>query len=344
MRQLARAEAEMKAAVAWRAGVATDPGLLRTVNEDRALADDTLGLFLVVDGLGGHAAGEMAAETAVRAITGHMESAALEGRRDIEENIRRAITEANNQIYLLAQQNEDWRGMACVLTLAVADEDRVTVGHVGDSRLYLVWNGNLRKLTSDHSPVGEQEEHGELTEQEAMQHPRRNEVFRDVGSQPHEPQDQQFIETRSFRFRQDAALLLCSDGLSDVLTSSEISGIVERYDGDPNSTARQLVEAANCAGGKDNISVVFVAGADFLGSDSNTLVEVRPRHAATRMREPKGRWRAIARNALLLIAGMILGILLWTALERFTGHASTAAPADSHAQRDGVKGWRPAPK
>src|ERR1700728_4331383 len=170
VRQLARAEAQMRTAAAWRAGVATDPGLQRIVNEDRALVDDALGLFLVVDGLGGHAAGEMAAETAVRAITGHMESAALEGRRDVEENIRRAITEANNQIYLLAQQNEDWNGMACVLTLAVAGEDGVTVGHVGDSRLYLIWNGNLRKLTSDHSPVGEQEEHGELTEGAGGQH------------------------------------------------------------------------------------------------------------------------------------------------------------------------------
>jgi PPM family protein phosphatase len=335
----------MRTAAAWRAGVATDPGLQRIVNEDRALVDDALGLFLVVDGLGGHAAGEMAAETAVRAITGHMESAALEGRPDVEENIRRAITEANNQIYLLGQQNDDWRGMACVLTLAVAGEERVTVGHVGDSRLYLIWNGNLRKLTSDHSPVGEQEEHGELTEEEAMQHPRRNEVFRDVGSQPHEPRDPQFIETRTFRFRQDAALLLCSDGLSDVLTSGEISAIVERYDGDPDSTARQLVEAANRAGGKDNISVVFVAGADFLGSDSNTLLEVRPRHAATRMRKTSGRWRTALRNALLLIAGMILGILLWIALERFTGRAPASPAGAAHAaQQPGTKGWKPVAK
>ncbi|MBV9759999.1 MAG: serine/threonine-protein phosphatase [Acidobacteriaceae bacterium] len=316
----------MKTATAWKAGVATDPGLQRKVNEDRALVDEALGMFLVVDGLGGHAAGERAAETAARAITGSLEAAALEGRRDVEENIRRAITEANNQIYLLAQQDEECYGMACVLTLAVADEERVTVGHVGDSRLYLIWNGNLRKLTSDHSPVGEQEEHGELTEEEAMHHPRRNEVFRDVGSQPRLPGDPQFIETRSVRFRPDAALLLCSDGLTDVLTSSEIGAIVERYDGDPDATARQLVEAANAAGGKDNISVVFVAGAEFLGSNSNTLLEVRPRHAATRMRETDGRRRSLLRNVLLLIAGMILGILLWIAVERATQHRPTGWP------------------
>lgn len=332
----------MNTAAAWRAGVATDPGLQRNVNEDRVLADDALAAFLVVDGLGGHAAGEMAAETAVRAISAHLEAAALEERRNIEENIRRAITEANNRIFELAQQHEDWRGMACVLTLAVAHDDRVTVGHVGDSRLYLVWNGNLRKLTSDHSPVGEQEEQGELSEEEAMRHPRRNEVFRDVGSQLRQPHDPQFIETRTFRFRPDAALLLCSDGLSDVLTSTEISGIVERYDGDPEHTARQLVQAANDAGGKDNISVVFVAGAEFLGSESNTLVEVRPRHAATRMRATAGRWRAVLRNGLWLVAGMILGILLWTAYERFTAQWRMAAPPGrTHAP---ASGWPPAPK
>lgn len=327
----------MRTAAAWRAGLATDPGLERSVNEDRALVDEALGMFLVVDGLGGHAAGEQAAETAARAVSGSLEAAALEGRRDLEENVRRAITEANNQIYLLAQQHEECYGMACVLTLAVADEERVTVGHVGDSRLYLIWNGNLRKLTSDHSPVGEQEEHGELTEEEAMRHPRRNEVFRDVGSQPHSPDDPQFIETRTFRFRPDAALLLCSDGLTDALTSSEISAIVERYDGDPNGTARQLVEAANSAGGKDNISVIFVAGAEFLGSESNTLLEVRPRHAATRMREPRGRFRAVARNLLLLIVGMLLGILLWIAFERGTQHRPAGWPL-AHPAGDAKRG------
>ncbi len=307
----------MKTAAAWRAGVATDPGLLRPVNEDRVLVDDTLGLFLVVDGLGGHAAGEMAAETAVRVIAEQISSPEMNsGDGDVEENIRHAITEANNQIYQLAQSNDQWRGMACVLTLAIAHDDRVTVGHVGDSRLYLVWNGNLRKLTSDHSPVGEQEDQGELSEQEAMRHPRRNEVFRDVGSHPHQMHDAQFIDIKSFVFRPDAALLLCSDGLSDVLTSAQISAIVERYNGDPDSTARQLVEAANQAGGKDNISVVLVAGGEFIGSESNRLLEVRSRHSVTRMRGEGIKWRSVLKNALWLLLGMVLGILLWAALER----------------------------
>ena len=151
---------------------------MRAENQDRAYADDELGIFLVVDGLGGHAAGEKAAETAVDMVRAEMAQA--DG--DPRDRIRRAITAANNRIFEEAAENETWRGMACVLTLAVIDDDRVIVGHVGDSRLYLTWNGAIRKLTSDHSPVGEREDAGELTEPEAMAHPRRHEVFRDVGS------------------------------------------------------------------------------------------------------------------------------------------------------------------
>ena len=298
----------MNTTAAWRAGVATDPGLERHVNEDRVLADEARGVFLVVDGLGGHAAGEMAAETALRAIEDCLVS--IDSAADLENQIRHAITEANNRIYSLAEQNAGWHGMACVLTLAVAQEDRLTIGHVGDSRLYLAWNGNLRKLTSDHSPVGEQEDRGELTESEAMHHPRRNEVFRDVGSRPHSPDDPHFIETKSVPFRSDAALLLCSDGLSDVLTSAQISTIVEQHTGDSADTARQLVEAANQAGGKDNISVIFVAGADFVGSESNALIDARPRHAITRMRGTTSRWRRLSRDILWLLIGIVLGVLL----------------------------------
>ncbi len=298
----------MKAATAWRAATATDPGLERPVNEDRVWADEARGVFLVIDGLGGHAAGETAAEMALRTI--EERAAALESNDDLETQIRQTISEANNRIFELAQKNDAYRGMACVLTLAVAQEDCVTVGHVGDSRLYLAWNGNLRKMTSDHSPVGEKEDLGELTETEAMLHPRRNEVFRDVGSQVRSPDDPQFIETKTFLFRPNAALLLCSDGLSDVLTSAQISAIVERYDGEPEVTARRLIEAANEAGGKDNISVVFVAGPEFLGSESNTLLDSRPRHAITRMRTEGNRWRRAARDVLWLVIGIVLGIVL----------------------------------
>jgi PPM family protein phosphatase len=267
----------MNATLGCRTGVATDPGLLRDNNEDRVYADESAGIFLVVDGMGGRAAGEMAAQTAAEVISRYL--------IESEGDVRSAITAANNEIYRLAQQNDEWRGMASVLTLAVAQDDRITVGHVGDSRLYLIWNGTIRKLTSDHSLVGELEDGGRLTEAEAMAHPKRNEVFRDVGSRPREANDAEFIEIKSFPFRPGAALLLCTDGLSDMLTAGEINAIVQTYSGDPEVVARELVEAANHMGGKDNISVIFVAGPEFAGFSD------RARNSVTQVREVKSWWR-----------------------------------------------------
>lgn len=302
----------MSTAAGWRAGVASDAGLERPTNEDRVHVDEAAGVFLVVDGLGGHAAGEKAAETAVHEIAARLSTSS----GDPADRVRGAIAAANNRIYELANQNEEWRGMACVLTLALAHEDRVTVGHVGDSRLYLIWNGAVRKLTSDHSPVGEREDQGELTEQQAMLHPRRHEVFRDVGSRLREANDEHFIEIRSLPFRPDAALLLCSDGLSDALTSAEIGSIVERYDGDAGRVAMELVDAANEASGKDNISVVFVAGPEFLGAESQGMREARGRHAVTRTRRGNAMRRLLASRLPWLLAGILLGMILWAVVER----------------------------
>jgi parallel beta-helix repeat protein len=302
----------MNTAAQWRAGVATDTGLHRANNEDRVHVDEAAGVFLVVDGVGGHAAGERAAEIAVKTIPEKL--ASLDG--DMDERIRQAITAANNEIFELAQSDEECRGMACVLTLVVAHDDRVTVGHVGDSRLYLVWNGVLRKLTADHSPVGELEDVGKLTEAEAMRHPRRNEVFRDVGSRLRDSREEEFIEIKTILFRPDAALLLCSDGLSDVLTAAQIGAIVESYDGDPETAARRLVDAANEAGGRDNISAVLVAGPEFRGSEAGALLDFQPRHAITRQKRKDAWWRGMLGRATWLLAGMLLGMTLWSRLEK----------------------------
>jgi serine/threonine protein phosphatase PrpC len=307
----------MNTAVTWRAGSATDPGLARGVNEDRVVLEAEHGVFAVIDGLGGHAAGEMAAETAAAAIREQIQTAALAP----ENFIRSAITAANNRIYELSQAHPDWSGMACVLTVALLRDDKLTAGHVGDTRLYLVWNGNLRKITSDHSPVGEQEDEGQLTEEEAMRHPRRNEVFRDVGSRLREADEPGFIDIKHLPFKPDAALLLCTDGLTDVLSSAQITGIVERYDGDADATARQLVAAANEAGGTDNISVIFIAGPEFLGVQSETLIEMRPRHAATRPRRRTVPFKRIAGSVFWLVVGMLLGILLWSQIAPARWHS-----------------------
>jgi serine/threonine protein phosphatase PrpC len=286
---------------AIQAGAATDTGLLRLCNEDRYWMDAERGVFLVVDGMGGQAAGELAAQTAVDAVR---EAMAGPSAASAEERTRRAIASANNRICGLGEEHPELRGMACVLTLALLEDDRITIGHVGDSRLYLVWKGNIRKLTSDHSPVGESEDAGELSEEEAMQHPRRNEVFRDVGTRRRSPGDDGFIEIRACRFHPDAAILLCSDGLTDLLTASEVRDIMGRYDGDATRVARELVEAANLAGGCDNITALFVAGPQFRGGVSAT----RPRASTTRIRRRSGR---LTGRMAFLIYGLLLAMVVW---------------------------------
>ncbi len=171
-----------------KAGVATDPGQRRTNNEDLAFVNEREGIFAVVDGVGGEVAGEEAAKTAVEAIRFRFKDPG----GDTEERIREAIALANNRIFQATQARPELTGMACVLTLAVIEGRTVTVGHVGDSRLYRIRDGRMEKITLDHSPVGEREDRNELTEAEAMSHPRRNEVYRDVGSEPHQPDDPGF--------------------------------------------------------------------------------------------------------------------------------------------------------
>ena len=289
----------------WNSGAATDTGLVRERNEDRYWIDAEHGVFLVVDGVGGHAAGELAAETAVNEIRASLR----EGGSDSEERVRTAIWRANQRIFELAGQGEERRGMACVLTLAVVEEDEVTIGHVGDSRLYLIWKGAIRKLTPDHSPVGESEDSGELTEHEAMLHPRRHEVFRDVGSHSRSASERGFIEIRKCRFRPDAAILLCSDGLTDRLTSAELRDIAERYDGDASRVARELVERANEAGGHDNVTALFIAGAEYRGRSEAT----RPRFSTTRARPAPS---LLTSRLAFLAYGVLLAMVLWTIFHR----------------------------
>src|SRR5580692_9189843 len=180
------------------------PGMVRTNNEDRFHFDPDRGIFLVIDGIGGHAAGEKAADIAMGRVRARLERQT----GSTEERIREAITVANNEILREAGANPEWQGMACVLTVAVVDNGTATIGHVGDSRLYKIRRGEIRKCTHDHSPVGEREDHGEISEAEAMRHARRNEIFRDVGSSERNPEDAGFIEMETFPMPDDGLLLL----------------------------------------------------------------------------------------------------------------------------------------
>ena len=245
-----------------RAAGLSDPGRKRENNEDQWFADAARGIFFVIDGVGGQAAGEKAASTACSILQGRLQ----EPTGSTPQRIREAIALANNEIWREAQRNPQWHGMACVLTAAVVEGDTIHIGQVGDSRLYLIHDGTIRKLTHDHSPVGEREDRGEIDEITAMRHPRRNEVYRDVGTTEHAPDDADFVEISSAILPQNGALLLCSDGLSDLVPSADILQIVEHNAGNPESAARELIQAANDAGGKDNITVIVVETDQFARS------------------------------------------------------------------------------
>lgn len=248
------------------------PGLQRTINEDRFHYDAAHGIFIVVDGVGGQAAGEKAAETALATVRARLERET----GPVEDRVREAIALANNEVHRLASLRAEWQGMACVLTVAVVNNGDLVVGHVGDTRLYKLRAGRIEKLTRDHSPVGEREDAGELSELDAMQHPRRNEVYRDVGSDHHDPDDPEFIDVFRRPLETDAALLLCSDGLTDQVNSATITEIVSDFAGHPFEIVHALIDAANAAGGKDNVTVVYAEGPRFsVGEDTRDLRQRR---------------------------------------------------------------------
>ena len=251
----------------------SDTGRTRSNNEDRILVDVPRGLYLVVDGMGGQAAGERAAEVAANIIG--MRLSRQTG--DAEKRVREAFALASTEIHDLAEQEPELKGMACVATLALVEGDRVVVGHVGDSRLYLLEPNTIRKVTSDHSPVGEMEDAGKLSEEAAMHHPRRNEVYRDLGSAPHAPDDPDFVEVHSFSLPDCSALLICSDGLTDQVPAQRIRSIVEQHAGDPSAAALGLIEAANSAGGKDNVSAILVETTQYASMSEKHKVQAASR-------------------------------------------------------------------
>ena len=237
----------------------TDPGRVRANNEDLPLLDADRGIFGVIDGVGGHAAGELAAAIAFDVIMQRL----ARPLGTPAERAREAIALANNEIFKRAASAPELRGMTCVVTLAVVTERLLTVAHVGDTRLYVIRPAGIRKLTRDHSPVGEREDAGEMTEIDAMRHPRRHEVFRDVGSALRDKDEEDYVEIFEEPLDREAAILICSDGLTDMVPSVTIHRIVRQFAGNPSAVADALVESANLAGGRDNITVVYAEAPDF---------------------------------------------------------------------------------
>jgi PPM family protein phosphatase len=228
-----------------RTAVVTDTGRRRMGNEDAYVFKPPF--FAIADGMGGARAGEIAAGLAANVLE---ESQAPHG----AEGIVRLIDEANRRIWERSVQDPDTAGMGTTVTAALVDAEdgKVVIGHVGDSRAYLHRDSRLEQLTTDHSLVVELVESGILTPEEAERHPQRSAITRAVGTEP-------TVEVDAFSVdgKPGDLYLICSDGLTDMLTADEVEEIIEEKEADPTKTANALVAAANERGGEDNITVVL---------------------------------------------------------------------------------------
>ncbi len=232
-----------------RSGSATDVGRVRTVNQDMPL--ERPDLYAVADGMGGHVGGEVAARVAVETLDRAFEHAPT------VDGLRAAFTEANSAVWQESQLNADLRGMGTTLTAmalvgGTGGKDVLALANVGDSRAYIFSDGELTQVTADHSLAEERMRHGEMTEEEAAVHPQRHILTRALGVSSEVQADMWELELRT-----GDRVLLCSDGLSNEVSTEEMAEILGEVD-DPDEAARRLVDAANEHGGADNITVVIV--------------------------------------------------------------------------------------
>lgn len=259
-------------------GSRTDVGCVREHNEDSLVVAPPL--YVVCDGMGGHAAGEVASEIAVDVVAQraprHADAAAL----------GQAVEEANLAIIKAAREGVGRAGMGCTCTAAILENERLVIAQVGDSRAYLLHKGTMQQLTRDHSLVADLIEAGQITPAEARVHPQRSVITRALGSDPRTQPD-------LFEINVEAGdrLLLCSDGLSTMLEDDRIETILNSAT-DPQRCAAQLVNEANSLGGYDNITVIVV--------DVTGLAEQRTRKMTRRT-------RATAIMLVALLAAILVG-------------------------------------
>jgi PPM family protein phosphatase len=308
-------------------------GRKRRHNEDSYVLQPPL--FAVADGMGGAKAGEVASSLAAAALqesdgNGHAGEAGMSSDRHRKRRLSGAggearvaalIEEANRRVFRRSTEDRDASGMGTTMTVALVEGGRVAIGHVGDSRAYLIRDGALEQLTDDHSLVAELVRSGKLSPEEAEMHPQRSVITRAVGTEPDVD-----VDTFSIQGVAGDLFLLCSDGLTDMVDEATILDIVEQNRRDLKEAARALVNAANRGGGEDNITVVFFELAEEepdertedtavvsepSGDVADTLDEADAQPAVA-VEQPHRRWSRgliiLAALAVLLIAA---GAVLW---------------------------------
>jgi serine/threonine protein phosphatase PrpC len=238
---------------------ATHPGMVRSHNEDSIAADAAMGLAVLADGMGGYNAGEVASGIAVALISTEMKQAlagAAPGAMPasgVERLIGEYAAKANAAIYQAAKSQPQYSGMGTTLVIAVWHDDHLSVGHIGDSRLYRLRGDALEQVTRDHSLLQEQIDSGMISKEQARYAPNKNLVTRAVGIDPEVD-----AEVHTYAVQPGDIYLLCSDGLPDMVTDEEVQLTLTSLKANLPLAAEQLVQQANDNGGRDNVSVILV--------------------------------------------------------------------------------------
>lgn len=227
----------------------SDIGLSRNNNEDNYLNDKTKALFVVADGMGGHAAGDVASRIAIESVR---DSLSLTGDKSIQDRLCHAIEKANKTIAQEARGNKEWKGMGTTLTILLIDQNQGFLAHVGDSRLYLSRAAEFKQLSDDHSLIGAQLRLGVRTEEQTAYSNLSHILLQAVGITP-----ELEICLNQFTLEEGDRLLLCSDGLTNMIKDDEIKTIVQKS-ASINKLCTDLIDQALTAGGKDNITVLLI--------------------------------------------------------------------------------------
>ncbi|MFT4799678.1 MAG: protein phosphatase [Candidatus Azotimanducaceae bacterium] len=243
----------------------TDVGQVRDHNEDYVSSDDRIGLAVLADGMGGLNAGEVASSMTVHLLMDELRAYA-EGESDIEDDltetggvplkvqiVRKAIEKANSSVFHVSQTQPHCEGMGTTIVVSMFYDNKIVIGHIGDSRVYRFRDNRLEQVTKDHSFVQELIDKGLYTKDEARASSKKNVVTRALGVAPQvEP------EVHEYKVKQGDVFLMCSDGLTDLVGDSDIEKTFVELGSNLNITAGHLIELANASGGKDNISVVLM--------------------------------------------------------------------------------------
>lgn len=238
-----------------RAFSATDIGQKREINQDYVYCNENpIGalpnLFIVADGMGGHNAGDFASRFCVENMVRTLQESS---EKTVISMIENAITETNDMLIQQSKEKVDLEGMGTTMVIATILEHIMYVANIGDSRLYLI-NDSIKQITQDHSLVEEMVKTGEIKKEEARFHPKKNIITRAIGANTKVIPD--FFE---IGVKEDDIILLCSDGLSNMVEDQELSQIIHQYKGDLKSAVEALLQRANECGGRDNIAVVLIS-------------------------------------------------------------------------------------